>query len=47
VMYISGYARQLIPVGEVLVSKPFELADLATKLREVLSPQGATGSATL
>jgi PAS domain S-box-containing protein len=39
VMYISGYARQLIPVGEVLISKPFELADLATKLREVLSPQ--------
>ena len=47
VMYISGYARQLIPVGEVLISKPFELADLATKLREVLSPQVASGSVRL
>jgi two-component system cell cycle sensor histidine kinase/response regulator CckA len=47
VMYISGYARQLIPVGEVLISKPFELADLATKLREVLSLQLAPDTAAV
>ncbi|HTV25621.1 MAG TPA: PAS domain S-box protein [Polyangiaceae bacterium] len=37
VIYISGYPRQGIPPGEILISKPFELADLATKLREVLA----------
>jgi PAS domain S-box-containing protein len=37
VIYISGYARQVIPAGEMLISKPFELAELATRLREVLS----------
>jgi two-component system cell cycle sensor histidine kinase/response regulator CckA len=36
-IYISGYARQIIPAGEILISKPFELAELAAKLREVLS----------
>jgi CheY-like chemotaxis protein len=46
VMYISGYARQVIPVGEILISKPFELAELATKLREVLAQPVAPGSAT-
>jgi PAS domain S-box-containing protein len=46
VIYISGYARQVIPVGEVLISKPFELAELATKLREVLSREVVPGSAT-
>jgi PAS domain S-box-containing protein len=46
VMYISGYARQVIPVGEVLISKPFELAELATKLREVLAREVARGSTT-
>jgi two-component system, cell cycle sensor histidine kinase and response regulator CckA len=44
VIYISGYARQLIPAGEVLISKPFELTELATRLREVLSPALAAGS---
>jgi PAS domain S-box-containing protein len=39
VIYISGYARQGIPAGEILISKPFEFAELATKLREVLSPR--------
>jgi len=47
VMYISGHARQAIPVGEVLISKPFELAELATKLREVLEPEVSPGSARL
>jgi PAS domain S-box-containing protein len=37
VIYISGYARQIIPAGEILMSKPFELAELATRLREVVS----------
>jgi len=37
VMYISGYARHGIPAGEVLLNKPFELAELAVKLREVLA----------
>jgi YesN/AraC family two-component response regulator len=46
-MYISGYARQAIPVGEVLISKPFELAELATKLRDVLAPDVTPGSARL
>jgi PAS domain S-box-containing protein len=46
VMYISGYARQVIPAGEVLISKPFELTELATKLREVLSPEVAPGPPT-
>jgi two-component system cell cycle sensor histidine kinase/response regulator CckA len=46
VIYISGYARQVIPVGEVLISKPFELAELAIKLREVLSREVVPGSAT-
>jgi CheY-like chemotaxis protein len=41
VIYISGYARQGIPPGEILISKPFELAELATKLREVLSSEAA------
>src|SRR5690606_25174570 len=37
IMYISGYTRQSVPPGEVLLNKPFELGDLAAKLREVLS----------
>jgi PAS domain S-box-containing protein len=44
VIYISGYARQLIPAGEVLISKPFELTELAIRLREVLSPALAAGT---
>ncbi len=43
VIYISGYARQVIPIGEVLISKPFELAELATKLREVLATEAVPG----
>jgi CheY-like chemotaxis protein len=46
VIYISGYARQVIPVGEVLISKPFELAELASKLREVLAPEAGRDTAT-
>jgi CheY-like chemotaxis protein len=45
VMFISGYARQVIPFGEVLLSKPFELAELASKLREVLSCDVSPGGA--
>jgi two-component system cell cycle sensor histidine kinase/response regulator CckA len=46
VIYISGYARQGIPAGEILISKPFELAELAAKLREVLSSAVAPPLAT-
>jgi hypothetical protein len=46
VIYISGYARQVIPAGEILLSKPFELAELASKLREVLSAERAPGVVT-
>jgi PAS domain S-box-containing protein len=37
VIYISGYTRQAIPPGEILINKPFELAELATKLRDCLA----------
>jgi CheY-like chemotaxis protein len=44
VIYISGYPRQGIPPGEILISKPFELSELATRLREVLAPRKALSS---
>lgn len=44
VIYISGYSQQTIPSGEVLIGKPFELGELASKLRQALDPQAAPRS---
>ncbi len=43
VIYISGYSQQTIPSGEVLIGKPFELGELASKLRQALDPEAAPG----
>jgi CheY-like chemotaxis protein len=45
VLYMSGYTDQavvrngILQTGAVLLQKPFTLATLATKLREILAPQ--------